>query len=494
MERIKKAYAENGDLKIIPDTPPLDGSENWEQGRGAYYELDNDPNTGDPLALDIDREQDNYFKNVISKNIKHWQENSYPIYFEDIEYPKNATVRYTDGNVYVSKVDNNTTLPTDTDNWVNFERIINFEENINIDYFIKPKSRRGRTLFVKTAPAEITIPKGFKVAMDGFSVHLEDDVVISLDTDLDTGTKEAGRDYLVYMTQEGNFYFKLFVGTFDSSDLLIGGLHYGLVPENATLPASTPNKTEADMANNRGIKAFSMWDLTHRPTANPFGKVLVANKFWRNIYPVDEEYAIRGYSSCYKIGSSTIAKIAGGVEDRGRKFPKIPTMYGGNETANYGRLSYFTACELNSACGMRNPNYSEFSESSYGVKEEKSASELGYETGTGNIKHFPMLESKWGVEQATGVQWTWSSDLMNGYGSTDFQVRLNQTEGRGYMNATANSPVSAIFGGEESLTSTWPDGSRALALLHYVWSSTWYLGVVGVCDHLNLDTVSENEL
>ena len=30
MQRIKKAYAESGDLKIIPETPPLDGSENWE--------------------------------------------------------------------------------------------------------------------------------------------------------------------------------------------------------------------------------------------------------------------------------------------------------------------------------------------------------------------------------------------------------------------------------------------------------------------------------
>lgn len=117
MQRIKKAYAENGDLKIIPETPPLDGSENWEQGRGAYYELDNDPNTGDPLALDIDREQDNYFKNIITKNIKHWQENTYPIYFNDIKYPKNATVKYTDGNVYVSLVDNNTALPTNTSNW-----------------------------------------------------------------------------------------------------------------------------------------------------------------------------------------------------------------------------------------------------------------------------------------------------------------------------------------------------------------------------------------
>ena len=117
MQRIKKAYAESGDLKIIPDTPPLDGSENWEQGRGAYYELDNDPNTGDPLALDIDREQDNYFKNVISKNIKHWQENTYPVWFNDIKYPKNATVKYTDGNVYVSLVDNNTALPTNATNW-----------------------------------------------------------------------------------------------------------------------------------------------------------------------------------------------------------------------------------------------------------------------------------------------------------------------------------------------------------------------------------------
>ena len=82
--------------------------------------MDNDPNTGDPLALDIDREQDNYFKNVISKNIKHWQENSYPIYFEDIEYPKNAIVKYEDV-LYASKVDNNTTLPTNATNWTIYD-------------------------------------------------------------------------------------------------------------------------------------------------------------------------------------------------------------------------------------------------------------------------------------------------------------------------------------------------------------------------------------
>lgn len=140
MQRIKKAYAENGDLKIIPETPPLDGSENWEQGRGAYYELDNDPNTGNPLALDIDREQDNYFKNVISKNIKHWQENSYPIYFDDIAYSKNALVKYTDGNTYVSKIDNNTDIPIDTNSWVNFEDFGGSDRIGLIDYGYVAKS------------------------------------------------------------------------------------------------------------------------------------------------------------------------------------------------------------------------------------------------------------------------------------------------------------------------------------------------------------------
>ena len=83
---------------------------------------------------------------------------------------------------------------------------------------------------------------------------------------------------------------------------------------------------------------------------------------------------------------------------------------------------------------------------------------------------------------------------MNGYGTTTFANRLNQTEGRGYMHATEKSPVSALFGGQEEHTSTDPAGSRALRLDPWVWVSYWDRGVVGVCDHLNLDTVSENEL
>ena len=56
-----------------------------------------------------------------------WKTQTFPNWINDkgdgapYSYPKNALVKYTDGNTYVSKIDNNTTVPTDTNNWVNFE-------------------------------------------------------------------------------------------------------------------------------------------------------------------------------------------------------------------------------------------------------------------------------------------------------------------------------------------------------------------------------------
>lgn len=482
MQRIKKAYAESGDLKIIPETPPLDGSENWEQGRGAYFELDNDPNTGDPLALDIDREQDNYFKNVISKNIKHWQENSYPIWFNDILYPKNATVKYTDGNIYVSKVDNNTALPTDTDNWVNFE---DFGNNVFDNLWIKPLSRHNKSLFTKVNPHSISIPAGFKVAVNKKNISLTSDYTLSLNSNLDTGTKIAGKDYYVYARDDGTFYISA-NGTI-LSDKLLGGFHYGLTPENEVRPTNAL-KTEDDMVMSRGIKGYSLWDLSWKPkNKRPEGKVLVNNIFWRDIYPADEYYALRGYSSCFALDGVTSAKIAGGTEERGRKFPKIPLTKGGNGTLNYGSLTWYEANEIINEVGSRMISYDEFSNSSYGVVEQKSLKELGYPLGTGIIKHYPELESKWGVEMAVGCQWTWTKELMNGYGTTDFAIRLGLTDNRGYLYATSNSPVAGLCGGQEEHDSTIPVGSRALTLNNYVWLTHWSYGFVAVCDHVNLD-------
>lgn len=201
MQRIKKAYAENGDLKIIPETPPLDGSENWEQGRGAYFELDNDPNTGDPLALDIDREQDNYFKNVISKNIKHWQENSYPNWFDDILYPKNAIVKYTNGNIYVSKVANNTALPTNTTNWTIYD----------------PSNLDSTVYTIETIEDLITIPVGFNTVIVK-DINRGGTFVSKTATEIDpnTGLIYAVDNWIVFAKLGGGFWVRQKSGEINS--------------------------------------------------------------------------------------------------------------------------------------------------------------------------------------------------------------------------------------------------------------------------------------
>ena len=349
----------------------------------------------------------------------------------------------------------------------------------------KPAGYKNRVLFTKTAPTDFTIPAGLKVLVNDKLITTSTATALSLNSNLDTGTKTPGNDYYVYITINGTFYISL---DKNKADKLIGGFHYGLTPEAEVKPAAAL-KTEADMVLLRGIKAYSFWDLNWLPKNGvPEGKVLVDNKFWRDIYPADRDYAIRGYSSCFAIGGG-VAKIAGGAETNGRLFPKIPLAYGGNGTLNYGSLTWFEASEMAGSTGSRLLDYAEFSNSSYGVVEQKSLGELGYTLNTGNIQHYPELESKWGVEMATGVQYYWGSQILNGYGSTDFANRSGLTEGRGQLYATTNSPVGILLGGYEGGTSSdLLAGSRLLTLLHYVWFPNWYIGLVAACDHLNLES------
>lgn len=111
-----KPFAVTGDREEFPvDTDPSGGL-SVEKGYPLPYEQD--PTEGGKF---IERRTFNQMMYLVSKDTVDWKTQTYPSWNENIEYPKNATVRYTDGNVYVSKVDNNTSLPTDTDNWVNFE-------------------------------------------------------------------------------------------------------------------------------------------------------------------------------------------------------------------------------------------------------------------------------------------------------------------------------------------------------------------------------------
>lgn len=122
MQNYTTPFANTGDTEEFSiDTDPS-GKVSLEKGWTELYQLR--PEEG---GLFILRKVFNQMMKLVSTDTVTWKTQSFPNWIDDkgdglpFAYPKNAIVRYTDGNTYVSKVDNNTAIPTDTNNWVNFE-------------------------------------------------------------------------------------------------------------------------------------------------------------------------------------------------------------------------------------------------------------------------------------------------------------------------------------------------------------------------------------
>lgn len=340
---------------------------------------------------------------------------------------------------------------------------------ISTQQFDKPS--RG-PLFIKVSPSSIKIPAGLKLTVGEESFKVVSDYTLTLASNLLVPeTKTAGTDYYVYAKANGTFYISSNKNI--TTDRLIGGFHYGLVGESE---AATGNKTEADMVKIRGINAYSFWNLKYRPVANSEGMVCIGKK-WYDIYLLNSEHITNGTS---KAGLF----IAGGIASTGRAIPKIPLEYGGNGTITYGKFTCFQACEIAKAHGKELISYAEFPTIAYGVLEGVSSSTNAYEVVAGKIEHYPALTSKYGIEQATGVQWIWGADLANGYGTTDFAWKDN-ADGRGQIYSTSNSPTAVVFGGDRG--SGVNAGSRASYWSNYVWHSYWSFGCRFACDHLELE-------
>ncbi len=340
---------------------------------------------------------------------------------------------------------------------------------ISTQQFDKPS--KG-PLFIKVSPSSIKIPAGLKLTVGAESFKVVSDYTLTLASNLLVPeTKTAGTDYYVYAKSDATFYISSNENI--TTDRQIGGSHYGLVGETE---AATGNKTEADMVKIRGINAYSFWDLKYRPTASPKGMVNIGKK-WYDIYLLNSEHITNGTS---KAG----ATIAAGATTNGRAIPKIPLEYGGNGTITYGKFTWFQACEIAKAHNKQLISYAEFPTIAYGVTEGVSSSTNGYETVAGKIEHYPHLTSKYGIEQAAGVEWIWGSDLANGYGTTDFAWKDN-TDGRGQIYSTSNSPTAVILGGDR--VSGVFAGSRASGWHTDVWNSVWAIGCRFACDHLELE-------
>jgi len=275
-------------------------------------------------------------------------------------------------------------------------------------------------------------------------------------------TPTAGTDY---------YFSKTAIQTVKDANT-IGGFHYGLTAE---AEAPTGNKTEADMVLIRGINAYSIWTKWFRPVCEPEGMVFIGSK-WYDIYLLNSEHITNGTS---KAG----ATIAAGATSYGRAIPKIPLAYGGNGTLTYGKLTWFQLCEIAKSHSKELIDYAEFPTIAYGVNEGKSSSTNGYETVAGKVEHYSNLTSKFGIEQASGVQWVWGKDLMNGYGTTAFAWTDNADQ-RGRIYSTPNSPTAVLLGAHRSDGVN--AGSRASNWGNYVWNSSWLIGSRFSCDHLEV--------
>ena len=344
-------------------------------------------------------------------------------YSSSITYKINDVVKYQDG-IYVATASTTGNLPTDTDYW---------QVWIDTDKIDRPT----------------------KVSTDVISVN---------GTELTLSSPTMGTDYYIQRI-DGEYSL-----TDTKDDDTIGGFHYSLTPDTET---ETGNKTCDDIAEISGINSYSIWTKWFRPICEPEGMVYIGGR-WYDIYLCNSEHITNGTS--YSGGT-----IVAGDTTNGRAIPKIPTEYGGDGSTTYGQFSWWEAAEIAKSHSKTLISYEEFCGIAYGVNEGKSSSDDGYETIAGAIEHYPNLTSKYGIEQATGVQWIWGADINADADSPSWQ---SVAGGRGYIYANSDELNSGILGGRRD--SGVYAGSRASYWSSYVWSSGWGFGSRFACNHMEI--------
>ena len=121
---IDTIFASSGTATQVPDAVQGDGSISFTQGYGPNYELAQ----GVPGSLNVELAEFNYLMNLITKILQTYQQQTVAPWITHAEnggsafpYAKNALVFYTDGKIYQSLVNSNTTDPVnDSVHWKTF--------------------------------------------------------------------------------------------------------------------------------------------------------------------------------------------------------------------------------------------------------------------------------------------------------------------------------------------------------------------------------------
>lgn len=114
-------FAIAGDKTAIPDPSQVTGAVSYSTGFGPDYELDP---LVDPNGKDVPRDETNQLFFDVTNAVREYQTFGTPDFITTglnggtpFAYAKNARVVWTDGEVYESRVNSNTDLPTVTASW-----------------------------------------------------------------------------------------------------------------------------------------------------------------------------------------------------------------------------------------------------------------------------------------------------------------------------------------------------------------------------------------
>lgn len=155
-------FAATGDKTAIPDDVQQSGGISYAEGYGFDYERN--PAT-DPQAKRIERDKMNQIHHDITANVQQYQLYGAPWFYDSaangnkpIAYAKGAQVRYNDGNGennYISLINNNTNLPSDTNSWFKFDPSIKTPINqLNTPAFVPVVSMTETTPPLKPVMGE----------------------------------------------------------------------------------------------------------------------------------------------------------------------------------------------------------------------------------------------------------------------------------------------------------------------------------------------------
>ena len=221
----------------------------------------------------------------------------------------------------------------------------------------------------------------------------------------------------------------------------------------------------------RGINEYSLWDLKY------YAKCYAGNKGMFSDGISCYDIYLGGVAYGIDLYSKANVQIAGGGLDApyNRGYPKIPLIYGGNGTINYGKLTPFVAYDLVNAAGKELIGYTEFTKVAYGVQEGLSQAEpISGQTG-----HIGALTSKYGMELATGSQYIWSRDF--GTSAATAWSAIADNRGQVYTNVQV-----ALLGGARAETAG-ISGSRCSNWIAGLTNSNWTSGFRARCDLMILD-------